>query len=255
MRPAILAARPAVGGGDGYTASAAHFDGATYLTNSSLVASTAKALSFVCWFKTTQNAGEPTLYVVDPDNSVVPYISMPNGKMGVEMAADPNPAQFEKTTNATFKDGSWHPMVFSIDSSTAAPFQSALYIDDTKITDFGLSAHPDGNGSAFIPLGDGLKTQIGFDDTDSSGFYIGDLADYRIFYGVSLLDGSGNISQANRRLFVDGSGKPVDPATAVASLGTPTIQFTGAAASFGTNAGSGGAFTTTGTLTDASTHP
>ncbi len=91
-----------------------------------------------------------------------------------------------------------------------------------------------------------------------SGFnvgLIGDVADFRIMPGVSLLDGSGDIPLAKRRLFVDAGGKPVDPAVATTALGTPCILFSGDAAGFPVNQGTGGAFTLTGTLTNASTIP
>lgn len=51
------------------------------------------------------------------------------------------------------------------------------------------------------------------------------------------------------------AGKPADPALATALLGTPVLRLSGGASAFGTNAGSGGALTTTGTLTDAGSSP
>ena len=61
--------------------------------------------------------------------------------------------------------------------------------------------------------------------------------------------------EANRRLFISAAGKPVDPAVAVAALGTPIVRFSGPTASWHTNKGSGGGFTENGALTDASTSP
>src|SRR4051812_21451076 len=51
------------------------------------------------------------------------------------------------------------------------------------------------------------------------------------------------------------NGKPVDPAVAVAAFGTPAVFLSGDASTFSTNKGTGGTFTTTGTLTNAATSP
>jgi hypothetical protein len=73
--------------------------------------------------------------------------------------------------------------------------------------------------------------------------------------GASLLT-AGDIPEVSRRLFIDANGKPVDPATATSSLGAAgTILLSGGASMFATNQGSGGAFTLTGIVTDASTSP
>jgi hypothetical protein len=99
---------------------------------------------------------------------------------------------------------------------------------------------------------DGLPCWIA---NDANIPIICDLADLRIMPGVSLLDGGGDIPEATRRMFIDADGKPVDPAVVTAALGAPCILFSGDAAAFATNQGTGGAFTLTGTLTDASTSP
>ncbi len=80
---------------------------------------------------------------------------------------------------------------------------------------------------------------------------LGDMADVWVAPGVSLLDGAGLIPEATRRLFISATGKPVDPSGFPASA----MLFSGNAASFGTNQGTGGAFTTTGTLTNSSSSP
>lgn len=77
-----------------------------------------------------------------------------------------------------------------------------------------------------------------------------DVADF--FFAVDVdvdLTNAANIAK-----FISG-GKPVDPATAVAAFGTPAVLFSGNASTFGTNQGSGGSFTLTGSLTNASSSP
>ena len=80
-----------------------------------------------------------------------------------------------------------------------------------------------------------------------------DLADLYVCFGAFL-----DLSvETNRRKFISASGKPV-PLGADGSLplgAQPDIFFSGGASAFATNLGSGGAFSTTGTLTDAATSP
>lgn len=78
-----------------------------------------------------------------------------------------------------------------------------------------------------------------------------EFADLQIYPGVDL----DLTVTANRRLFISDTGKPVDPAIAVAALGPPAILFSGNASTFATNQGTGGAFTTTGVITNAATSP
>lgn len=66
-----------------------------------------------------------------------------------------------------------------------------------------------------------------------------DIAGFQVWFGVYV-----DLSvEANRRLFIDANGKPVDPAVAVASLGTPTLQLTDPAPASYINLGSGGGMT------------
>jgi hypothetical protein len=77
--------------------------------------------------------------------------------------------------------------------------------------------------------------------------YVGDMADLWVAPGT-FIDFS---NVANRRKFIDADGKPVDPTNFPASA----ILFSGDASTFGTNQGTGGSFTLTGTLTDATSSP
>jgi hypothetical protein len=66
---------------------------------------------------------------------------------------------------------------------------------------------------------------------------VGDVADFRIYVG-KIIDFS---LEANRRLFIDANGKPVDPAVARAALGPAMVEFIGDKDSFDGNAnGAGG---------------
>jgi len=72
-----------------------------------------------------------------------------------------------------------------------------------------------------------------------------DVADLQMWDGVYV-----DLSvAANRRLFIQ-HGRPVNPATAAASLGSPIILLSDATNTWHTNDGSGGGFTENGALTD-----
>jgi len=89
--------------------------------------------------------------------------------------------------------------------------------------------------------------------TDGTTKLNGCLAEVYMAFG-QYLDFS---SSANRRKFISATGKPVDlGATGALPTGSqPTVYLNNPAASFGTNKGSGGDFTITGSLDTASTSP
>ncbi len=259
----LIAPINAFGGGSGYHADAVHFDAApTFLTNNSLVAANSKLYSHVRWFKRQQsgNTGiSGAVYVVDPDDTVVPVDNLSratatgNGTftIGVELAA--GAPVFEGVT-ASFPNLVWYCEIFSFDGTgSGTPAKYKLYVNDVDTAFSGGLTNQNGPYSNIA--GNGEVAQIGFDNGDATGAFLGDMADFRIWYGVSLLDGTGDIPVATRRLFIDTNGKPVDPAIATAQFGAGTIFFSGDASAFGMNKGTGGVFTTTGTLTNASTSP
>ena len=113
---------------------------------------------------------------------------------------------------------------------TSALDAVAVYADDTmKLAgaDWSVGARP--NGTA--PL-----------NAD-----VCDLMLWRTYLAVSV--------EANRRLFHDGDGKPVNPAVAIAALGQPLIRLSGQTAKWHQNKGSGGGFTENGELTTSTTSP
>lgn len=88
--------------------------------------------------------------------------------------------------------------------------------------------------------------------TDGNNKVDADIAD--VYFTDEYLDLS---TEANRRKFIDASGKPVDlGADASGVTGTqPLVYFSGDTSTWHTNLGSGGGFTENGALTDASTSP
>ena len=123
------------------------------------------------------------------------------------------------------------------------PTAKKMYFGDTDVT---TGADNVAGGMVY----NGVPFFIGTDGFGND--YIGDMADLRIMIG-QYVDFS---VEANRRLFIDASGKPVDPVTTTATLGGPgCVLFSGDATGFAVNQGTGGAFSLTGTLTNASTSP
>jgi hypothetical protein len=104
------------------------------------------------------------------------------------------------------------------------------------------------NGPADLVAGNGLPLWIGNINETS---YPYDMSDLFMWYGKDI-DFS---DSANRAKFIDTHGKPVDPSVAVAAFGTPTVLLSGDSSGFIANKGTGGAFTLTGTLTNAATSP
>lgn len=236
---------PAGGGGD-YTASAVHFDGSAWLGCNSLVATDNGLLSFVFWEKiAAADYSAATILVSDPnafETYVVGTASGANRSFQARVNDGGANTGGPDAIGAGFPPDQWNCVIVTLDSQAGT---GKVYRGDTDVS-AGWAADT-GFSGAF----NGLPFFVG---GDGGGGTTGDFADIRIMPGVSLLT-TGDISEATRRLFIDAGGKPVNPAVATAALGAPCILFSGNAAAFPTNQGTGGAFTLTGSLTNASSSP
>ena len=239
------------GGGGGYHADAVHFDGSTYISTGSLTAANNAFFSFSFWTKAEDNAD--IVYVSDPSGSYNNYGEIATGAFPDSVTnfflGDGTSQLLTATDN--YDESLWTHFIGSFDVGHDGNNKvGVIYINDV----FHVSGGSGGSGPAFNLAFNALPFFLGDDGFGDP--FIGDMADVRIMPGVSLLDGGGDIPLATRRLFIDGSGKPVDPSVATATLGAPgAILFSGNASTFATNQGTGGIFTTTGTLTNASTSP
>jgi hypothetical protein len=249
------------GGGGAYVAKAVHFESGTFLNTDSLVAgadSQFESASF--FFKTTtadtystiyQNAGAVSSYscLITPASGG----NQPGFFVDMVDATDTNTMSNQtlgSPAGIPITDGNWHSCVLSGQSNLDAGSKVfRVYIDNVDI-----GVNYDDIHLSFVMTNNGVQFTIG-DDTFGD-FFIGDLCDLRIDDKTWLA--GGDIPEATRRLLVTADNKPVDPATATATLGTPLMLFSasgGDALTFATNKGTGGAFTLTGTLTDATTSP
>lgn len=232
-----------VAGGGSYTASAVHFAGATQLGIASLTTTDSGYQAFSGWQRIpgglSQHGG---VFAADPANSYSSSWFTPLGSCDWELLNFDDSSALMMQIGSIVHDEWIHILgAMFTDVATGARLGS-LYIDDTLAigpNDFLLNT-----GSAFIPLLNGLAFYIGNDNANN--WYTGDLADFW-YAPVNLLEPDGTISVANRRKFIDGSGKPVNPTNFPAS----PMLFSGDASAFGDNQGPGGVFTLTGPLSNA----
>ncbi len=248
----------AVGPPAGYSAHAVHFAGSsqslgpTYLSRSSLSCTNNGFFSFSYWLKNPlyNNAGS-IVWVVDPNGNYGNYHSIQT----VSATPGYHKYEFEDLTHQFVAryvplSSAWHHILGSAEMNHAAGSKVlAVYVDDVLQT---YNLKTDG-GISFSPLFNGLQFVFG-DDTFNDGLTM-DVCDVWIAPGVSLLGGGSTIPEITRRQFTDfdtGIGCiPIDPTTFPSSA----ILFTGGPSTFATNLGTGGSFTLTGTLTNASTNP
>lgn len=244
MTSAALSVGEGGGGGD-YVAQAVHFDGATWLDIASLTAIENGKLSFSFWFNPEDLPEYHVFFVGDRDNIYMNYIEVSgepgdpqiiDGAFGV--VNDPGSDSFQDTT--PILPNQYYHLLGSIDLAAG---KAAIYLTDAKIGIHTFTGSPS-------TLGMNAKSlSVGGDQFDDE--FVGDMADMWIAPGISLLNGDGDIPEATRRLFISASAKPVDPA----GFPEAAVLFSGDHTSFAANQGTGGAFTLTGSLTNASTSP
>lgn len=240
-----------------YVAQAVHFDGSTYLTCASGTAINNGLLSASFWVKASfvqPDTANQRLFIIDPEGNYTPGIELISNGPGLEEASFwlystdfVNGFQIGNQFQ-TLSDG-WHHVLMSGDMATQ---NGQIYLDDVPQRDL----DPDFiNAAGFDPGGNltvnGLLWRLGGDGFPGDNLDNTDIADVWIAPGISLLDVDNNIPEMTRRKFISSLGKPVNPS----GFPTAAVIFHGASNAFITNRGTGGAFTLTGTLTDASTSP
>lgn len=249
--------KTSIGSSGPYVAQAVHFDGSTYLTCASGNAVNNNFFSASFWAKPAfinPDTANQRLFIIDPEGNYTPGIELISNGPGFEEAsfflysADyVNGFQIGNQFQ-TLSDG-WHHILMSGDMTTQ---MGQIYLDDVPQREL----DPDFiNAAGFDPGGNlsvnGIPWCFGGDGFPGDNLNNTDIADVWIAPGVSLLDVDNNIPEITRRKFISSEGKPVNPS----GFPTASVIFHGAAASFVTNRGTGGAFALTGTLTDASTSP
>ncbi len=242
--------------GGGYKAPSVHFDGTAYLSTANLTAPGDDTGFFtsVKWIKIPADgwASGAGLWQVDPEDTY-PSSEGPQSldHKGWAVALDDAGASHSLDTGSnvdagTLSEGVWLPIMASAKTNfDAGDKVLQVYIGDTPYTFAGQDIT-----SAFLMTFNGLPF---FLISDSFATVKCDLSDTWIAPG-QFIDFS---VEANRRKFIDADGKPVYlGANGELPTGTsPAVFFSGDSSTFATNKGTGGTFTLTGSLTNASSSP
>jgi hypothetical protein len=249
LRPGLVSLSSPSGGGS-YTAKAVHFDGTQHLSTNSLAATDNTFMSGAFWFNLPGLISDGVVGIVDPQSSYTTDIDFGNSSGNTNLNINLQNIDTSLTFSIRIHGpiislDAWHFVIFSGDTSTGT---GKVYLDGIDVTTLGNYTVP------FTMSFNGLPFFVG--DDGASDPVIGDIADLRLAPGQSWLT-AGDISPDTLALFQDPiTMKPVDPAIATAALGPPAILFSGDASAFGQpNLGTGGAFTLTGVLTNASSSP
>lgn len=232
-----------------YHADAVHNDATARLTIASLTCTDNEFNSFSLWLKTATNQTGKTFWVTDPNGDSSPTAYYSAGTVVEFFLSDNGQNNTLVAHTGSVPNGVWHHLLGTARTNLATGSKIVkLYLDDVDVTadilDTDSSFSIAMNGRELVVLGDGF------------GGITGDFADLWLAPGQSLLTGS-DISEATRRKFISATGKPVylggngEVPTGVA----PSVFFSGDSAAFPTNRGTGGAFTLTGSFTNASTSP
>lgn len=151
-------------------------------------------------------------------------------------------------STSAISSGAWHSLVISWDTNFSAGNKLFhCYLDDSSVAGTKIDA-----GAAFNVAYEKTNWSVGATDFPSQ-YLNGRLSEVYFAMG-QYLDFS---VTANRRKFLSATNKPVSLGSD-GSLPTsvqPTVYLNNGAATFGTNKGSGGNFTITGTLDTSPTSP
>ena len=229
---------PSVGGGGSYTASAVHFDGATFLENASLTITNSRYFASSFWVNPTAQTLSDNRQIVGGDTAPGMGFSFNNGQVLAILFNTGGSDSIQVGSTAIISADTWFNVRTTFDTIAQT---AAIYIGAADAT---MNVSPSGSAVEYDLTG----FAIGIPDTVDDDFaMIGDMADFWLNSNMNLNMAVG----ADGDLFYSGTGKPMNPSGFPAAA----ILLSGNASTFGTNQGSGGAFTTTGTLTNASTSP
>lgn len=229
----------------GYIAPAVHFDTSTHLSIASISCLSNTNFSWSMWIK--RPGAQVYTFFGDASGAGTPSSPWSSGTtLSTELYGEGGgEGPFTVTMPDPLVQDEWHHVLWSISTNgTEGNKVAKCFLDDVEVT---LVVDQDTGGPFNIQC-NGFDFRINGASAGSRTAF--DVADLWIAPGITLLSG-GTIPEANRRKFISDTGKPVDPSNFPAA---PMI-FSGDATSFGTNQGTGGAFTTTGALTNASTSP
>lgn len=232
------------GGGGGYVAQAVHFAVNSSLNRAGSIGPAAQT-GFISVFVNVNSISADNLIIYQANGGNLQLAYQPtSGDILVGFFDQPQENYIYGFIAATeaLPVGSWVHVMMAWDMG--ATRKLAVYIADEPLGSF--TAEEDVGGAISVDMS---ANQIACAPGNTSA---ADFSSFGLWTGSSIVEADNTISEINRRKFVTADGKPVDPSNWPAS---PVLMFVGNAAAFATNQGTGGAFTLTGTLTDASTSP
>ncbi len=231
------------GGGAGYVAKAVHFDGNAYRTSDTSVASDSSLFTFSLWCKgnTPVTTSQSYLFDIDPLTEETGLQIHTDGEIYFELYLDSSHrTNVSSVTGVWPNDTAWHHLFGYMDLNHPAGQKiMGLFLDGVDI----ISSSSDTSPAYQMNFGSILIAQPDNTDDYPGLFFVGDFSD--IYLAPTVLET--DITVFRNPL----TGKPNDPS----GFPSAPILFSGDAASFNINHGTGGAFTLTGILTNATTSP
>jgi hypothetical protein len=241
----------AAGGEAAYVANAVDFDGSNdFLTRGAGLTGASDAATGIlsCWIRFDGGDGS-TSGILNNAVSRCNLRKRGDNLIVIDVASSAGTTLSFGTVNAYTANAAWRHVLMSWDTNFSAGAKvSHLYVSDASdkavLADAGAAFNVDYTDTNWI---------VGALNTGGSNKLNGCVAELYFAPG-QFLDFS---NSANRRKFISATGKPVSlGADGSLPTGTaPLVYLNNPAASFGTNKGTGGDFTITGTLDTASTSP
>lgn len=231
-----------------------HFDGATELESTNITAVNSSLFSFAMWIKLGAGFldGGYNMFVLSQPLTVGSMFytygnADGSGRFSAGADADGN-FLFFNFAAGSLVENAWAILMGSSSTNFAVGNKIVqLYKGDTPLSGSVVDTSPafqsPSSGADFSIPDSVAAAYSGILDVANPWFAPGQFIDFSVL--------------GNRRKFVDGSGKPVDLGTdgSIPTGTAPAIFFSGNASSFAINKGTGGAFTLTGALTNASSSP
>lgn len=234
-----------------YTANASDFDGANdYLTRGAGFTGAADSATGLLSFWLRLDAGDGSnLQLIRSDNLAFSLLKTSGNKLRVILRDTTTALSLQFDSNASYTAGAtWYNILIAYNTNFSAGNKvKQLYVNNAS--DLGTVT----DASAAFNVGY-IATNWAVGATESGTLKFDGCLSEVFFAPGQYLDIS---DSGNRGKFINGSGKPVSLGSdgSLPTGSAPILYMKNAAASFGTNSGTGGNLSVTGTLDACSTSP
>lgn len=236
------------GGGGAYVAKAVHFDGSAMLHDGASLTGLTDVTKFLfsVWINVGTFDSFPSIAASYPNNSFDPFLDSNSGFFGMQLADYQFDQDIAPESATAVANTGWQNIVFSGDTSADDPGKVVqIYVNGSP----SLTYTPGSVSGFSVGFDEETDFYVGWDGFALNKF-TGDMSDLQLWCGIN--PDLSNSTVLNKLI---SGGKPVDPATATAAFGAQVLLFSGDATGFVTNQGTGGTFTLSGSLANASTSP